>query len=237
MLPLARPPPAQDPAVCTASRRGKIQMGSLHSQISLPGSEVGQRERGEQPAKRCCNDCRRTDDKGASTDLTDKEKTERTTGGVVGRLTGKAKEAAGTLVGNDDLAREGRLQQAQADAETQAARHAEDAEQRRQEADLAQARAETELERERLQNELATEKREDRIEHDRRQAEREAQAEAQRARAAAEQDREAQESAAMSAQREAERERVAAAKDEISLEQRARQADAIADALDPKEDR
>ena len=50
-------------------------------------------------------------------DLTDQENPKQTTGGLVGKVAGKAKEAAGSLVGNGDLAREGRLQQAQADAE------------------------------------------------------------------------------------------------------------------------
>jgi uncharacterized protein YjbJ (UPF0337 family) len=47
---------------------------------------------------------------------------ERTTGGIAGKLIGRAKEAAGALTGKDALAREGRLQEAQADADTEAAR-------------------------------------------------------------------------------------------------------------------
>ena len=46
------------------------------------------------------------------------ETSEQTAGGVIGRLVGKAKEAAGSLAGNEDVAREGRLQQAQAEAAT-----------------------------------------------------------------------------------------------------------------------
>ena len=42
---------------------------------------------------------------------------EETAGGVLGKLAGKAKAAAGSLTGNDDLAREGRLQEATVDAE------------------------------------------------------------------------------------------------------------------------
>jgi hypothetical protein len=37
--------------------------------------------------------------------LTDQDTSERTAGGLVGKLAGKTKEAAGSLVGNDDLAR------------------------------------------------------------------------------------------------------------------------------------
>ena len=41
---------------------------------------------------------------------------ERTAGGLIGRAAGKLKEVVGERAGRDDLAREGRLQQAQADA-------------------------------------------------------------------------------------------------------------------------
>jgi uncharacterized protein YjbJ (UPF0337 family) len=40
---------------------------------------------------------------------------------LLGRLAGKAKEAAGTLIGNDALAREGREQQAQIDEHAETA--------------------------------------------------------------------------------------------------------------------
>lgn len=51
---------------------------------------------------------------GVPKELSDQEPT---AGGIVGALAGKAKQAAGSLVGNKDVAREGRLQQAQVDAE------------------------------------------------------------------------------------------------------------------------
>jgi hypothetical protein len=56
-----------------------------------------------------------------------------------------------------------------------------------------------------------------------------------RTRADAERERTAQESAARSTADRAERERLAAAKDEIRLEQRAREAEARANAIDTKE--
>ncbi len=59
--------------------------------------------------------------------MADEEELELTREGLLGKLAGKAKEAAGSLVGNDDLAREGRLQQAQVDAEAEAARDGEPA--------------------------------------------------------------------------------------------------------------
>src|SRR5689334_9410812 len=92
---------------------------------------------------------------------------ERTAGGLVGKLAGKAKEAAGSVVGNDKLEREGRLQDAQADQELEARREAAEAEQREQEAKVQAERAETERERERLEHEVAEERREEAAEKDR----------------------------------------------------------------------
>jgi uncharacterized protein YjbJ (UPF0337 family) len=48
---------------------------------------------------------------------------EMTREGLFEKLVGKAKEAAGELVGNDDLAEAGRDQQAQVDADSAAAAH------------------------------------------------------------------------------------------------------------------
>ena len=59
----------------------------------------------------------------------------------MGKLAGKAKEAAGSLLGKDDLARAGRLHQAQSEAEVDASRREAEAEQRRAEAELEAAKA------------------------------------------------------------------------------------------------
>ena len=61
---------------------------------------------------------------------------EETAGGLLGKVAGKAKEVAGSAVGNDELAREGRLQQAQSDAEIEARREEAEARQREHEADV-----------------------------------------------------------------------------------------------------
>jgi uncharacterized protein YjbJ (UPF0337 family) len=53
----------------------------------------------------------------AVNDLTDEENPELTREGLFGMLAGKAKEAAGELVGNEALADEGREQQAEVEAE------------------------------------------------------------------------------------------------------------------------
>ena len=74
---------------------------------------------------------------------------EQTAGGPLGKLAGRAKEAAGSALGDGDLAREGRLQQAQSDAEREAAAEAAEANQREAESELEEQKAETKNERER----------------------------------------------------------------------------------------
>src|SRR5205814_3681406 len=106
--------------------------------------------------------------------LTQHQSTERTAGGVVGKVVGKAKELAGEATGREDLAREGRLQQAQSDAERDARGSAGDARRREAEAHLREEQAETDIERRSLENEVAAQQRELRIEQDRHAAEGEA---------------------------------------------------------------
>jgi uncharacterized protein YjbJ (UPF0337 family) len=45
--------------------------------------------------------------------VTNPETPERTRGGLAGKLAGRFKQAAGSLLGHENLAREGRLQEAQ----------------------------------------------------------------------------------------------------------------------------
>lgn len=78
-------------------------------------------------------------------------------------------------------------------------------------------------------------RREDRIEAERHGAEDRAETIAEQEKAAAERQREQQQSAADRAETQAERERIAAAKRSIGLEQHARQAEATASDIDPKE--
>lgn len=59
--------------------------------------------------------------------------------GVVEDVKGKAKEAAGAVVGNDDLKREGAAQQDKAEAERDVARHEAEAEASRAEAKAHEA--------------------------------------------------------------------------------------------------
>jgi fused signal recognition particle receptor len=167
--------------------------------------------------------------------VTNPETPERTRGGLAGRLAGRFKQAAGSLLGDKDLAREGRLQEAHVDAEADA----EAAAQRARQADagvaLDAARTEKEIERERLENDVSAREREEAIARDRVKAEQAAQVEAGRREAAADAQRRAQQSAAQAAERSAEQERLAAAQEAAALEREARRAEATAEAIDPEE--
>lgn len=55
---------------------------------------------------------------------------EAAAGGTIGKLAGRAKELAGTVLGRDDLHREGKLQQVQSEAEKDAATLAAEAKQK-----------------------------------------------------------------------------------------------------------
>jgi uncharacterized protein YjbJ (UPF0337 family) len=60
--------------------------------------------------------------------------------GIVEDVKGKAKEAIGSVVGNDDLADEGRAQQDKAAADREVARKEAEAEKARAESDVAETR-------------------------------------------------------------------------------------------------
>ena len=149
---------------------------------------------------------------------------EETAGGALGRIAGKAKEVAGSALGHDELSREGRLQQAGADAELKA----------QQEADLQAAQDDTRHEREQLLAEQAEAERERAVERDRVRAESEAAEEQARQERAADAQRDAGEVAAELKHDQAERERAAAAAESVRLEQEARQAEIRAEAADPE---
>lgn len=80
-----------------------------------------------------------------------KRDSEQVAGGTLGKIVGRVKEAVGAATGREDLHREGRLQQTQAEVETDAAARAREAEQKREEAEIAAARAATEAERRELE--------------------------------------------------------------------------------------
>ncbi len=167
--------------------------------------------------------------------MTNPENPEKTTGGLAGRAVGKAKEVAGEVTGNEDLAREGRLQQAQGEAADDAAEARKDAEQAAAEARLEDEKAHVEEERQLLDTELAETRREDQIEADLGRAEQAADQRAADEIAAADSERRAQETIAERTDKLADAERREQGRAALELEDEARQAELRAEALDPKE--
>ena len=178
----------------------------------------------------------------ARTDTTKKEnhmastdKPERTSGGIVGKIAGRAKEAAGTVLNDEELSREGRLQQTQVDAEAEAKERAAEAQQLEAEAELKQEKAETKAERELLENELQEKAREETAEADRRNVESSAEQRSAEEIAAAEQQKASEQSEARKAEIQAEQDKAAEKRAAVRLVQEAQRAEAEADVADPKE--
>jgi phosphoglycolate phosphatase-like HAD superfamily hydrolase/uncharacterized protein YjbJ (UPF0337 family) len=156
-------------------------------------------------------------------------------GGLVGRVAGKAKEAAGELLDHDDLAREGRLQQASVDAEQEAGQREAAAARERDAAEREAERTRIEAERARLRTEVEASEREQQIEQDRRTAEQRAEAEASQRKRQAEVQGQGERAVAAQAELTAEQERVEAAQRAAALERQADRHEATADAVDPEE--
>ena len=161
---------------------------------------------------------------------------EEIAGGVLGKLAGRAKQLAGAGLGRDDLQREGRLQEVQAEADREAADLAAKAERKQEQADLKAERAETEAERHQVEQEAreieAEEATERRLAQGRLHAERPAEAEA----GAAERERQAREGRAEAERRQAADEKAEASREADELKRKARRAEEAAAAIDPKEE-
>jgi uncharacterized protein YjbJ (UPF0337 family) len=82
------------------------------------------------------------------------------------KFTAKAKQTVGRLIGDRDLAAEGQLTEARAEAAVDAARLSTEAEQREREAELAAALAKNQVEQQRAEAELSFLETEDQIERD-----------------------------------------------------------------------
>jgi uncharacterized protein YjbJ (UPF0337 family) len=95
------------------------------------------------------------------------ENREEVAGGALGKVAGRLKQAAGDLLGDDDVAREGRLQEAGADAELESREREAAARDQQAEADVETRKADVEAERARLTHEVAAKRQEAQIEHDR----------------------------------------------------------------------
>jgi uncharacterized protein YjbJ (UPF0337 family) len=168
--------------------------------------------------------------------VTERDTGERTVGGLVGNAVGRAKEALGGATANDELAREGRLQQIQSDAERQAQQRAEDAREREARGALNERAAEVEAERRRLSNKVAAQEREQQIDRDRRVAQGRADAQAADERARADADLQNETRQANESVRDAEQGRLAAAERANRLEREAHEAERRASNLDPTEE-
>lgn len=166
--------------------------------------------------------------------MSETERTEKTAGGLLGQIVGKAKAAVGSLVGNEDLQREGNLQNAHAEAEVLAERERQEAEQRKQEATVAEQRAEAAAERDRLRAELEAEERREKIEEAAARTEASLAADAARKKATADAREATQEAAADAAERAAMQRRAADNAAARKLEEEARRAELEADTIAPE---
>jgi uncharacterized protein YjbJ (UPF0337 family) len=92
------------------------------------------------------------------------ENAERTLGGPLGKVVGRAKEAVGSALGSDELSREGRMQTVQAGAEQEAAETAKEAADEQERAQIADERTENEVRRRQLETEVADENQKEAIE-------------------------------------------------------------------------
>jgi uncharacterized protein YjbJ (UPF0337 family) len=86
--------------------------------------------------------------------------------GLFETVAAKAKKAVGRLTGNNDLAREGELQEVKVEAASEAARRAADAEQRRRETDVAADLEANRVEQQRVGAELLVAERDAQIERE-----------------------------------------------------------------------
>src|SRR4051812_3485299 len=92
---------------------------------------------------------------------------EPTSSGLTDRLVGKAKSAAGAVLGRDDLKREGALHEQKADLAAEAKRLEADAERDQAQAALVAREREVAVERDRLATEAAAEASEQQVERER----------------------------------------------------------------------
>jgi uncharacterized protein YjbJ (UPF0337 family) len=96
---------------------------------------------------------------------------EQVTGGPLGKLVGKAKQAAGRVVDDELLTREGRLQEAQADAAVESAEREAEAKAETERAEIQGEKLDNDVERARLQVRVDEAARRDAAQAERQEAE------------------------------------------------------------------
>jgi len=158
--------------------------------------------------------------------------TEQGGGGLVDRLKGKAKQVAGSVLGDKNLKEQGQLHEAKADAAADARRQATAAEHQEAVADVSAKESELAIERQRLATDEAADARAARIETERKQAEAQVAAQHDAQRAAAERQAEAQENAVDQSEAAALRQHQVAEADASRIEREATEAERAAAALD-----
>ena len=156
-------------------------------------------------------------------------------GGMFGKVVGKAKTVIGSLSGKDDLEREGRLQQAQVQAEEDTRRREEEAALRRREVTISGEQAATIAERDRLRVDIEAEDRQARIDAAAQQREAELYGAAALQDALIQEREEQRLRSAEQAATEAVDRRAADAAQAAQLRRLADQRDRTADAIEPEE--
>lgn len=116
--------------------------------------------------------------------MTQPEGTNATGHTVFDKVAGKAKEVVGAVIGDEDLAQEGELQQAKARAAKAAVDLSAEAEQREAEAQLKAELTQNQIEQQQVDADLAERTRETQLEHERAAAQTEIEGEAREREAA-----------------------------------------------------
>jgi uncharacterized protein YjbJ (UPF0337 family) len=153
-------------------------------------------------------------------------------GGLFERVIGKTKEAVGNLIGNDDLATEGELQQTKADKAAEAERLAAEAEHAEKKAEVTAEAEANRIEQQRVQGDLAERERLQQVAREKAQAKVEVERQAARREEAIERQAEAEEKTIQRHEVDAVAERIDGQAEAAEIAQEAKRAEAAADALD-----
>jgi uncharacterized protein YjbJ (UPF0337 family) len=164
--------------------------------------------------------------------MSEQENIQHAGGSVFEKVAGRAKAVVGRLVGNDDLAEEGDLQQAKAQAAKEAALLMDEAEQRDREAELAAEQETNRIERQRVEAELAEIEREEQIERERRGELKKIEQQAARSRAIVSKQARHDDEVLRQREQDAVAAHVDGVIDAAAIKQAANQAEAVADALE-----
>jgi uncharacterized protein YjbJ (UPF0337 family) len=153
-------------------------------------------------------------------------------GGLMDRVKGTMKQVAGTVLGDDDLKREGELHHDKVEKANEAKDAAAKAAQEQTEADLVTREREIEIERQRIAAETAADARADQIERERAVEEQRIAAQTAQQEAAVERSKEAQQAAASQQVRDAAKQRLDAERRAADLEAEAKRSEQAAAVLD-----